>query len=189
MTSTLEKNIWSIFNEIIEPGTAENDTKVIWANQNIPESKVPNLDTDNDFYVTLDLISGPSRVGYPNREITGTDPDEKLVHTLNTIMTISVSVYARSTSAKTVDTIDTIQNGVYLETVKVKINSFGMAFSSTAGIIGVPLEEDNVWISRKTIDLVFLSTSSVQEDIDIIETVEVDGFDEGILTTPPAGGP
>ncbi len=189
MTSTLEQNIWSIFNEIIEPGTAEDDTKVIWANQNIPESRVPNLETDDDFYVTLDLISGPSRVGFPNRSITGTDPDEKLAHTLNTIMTISISVYARSTSAKTVDTIETIQNGVCLETVRTKINSFGMAFSNTVGIINADFEEDNIRIARKTIDFTFLSTSFVEEDIDIIETVEIDGLGAGVLVTPPAGRP
>ncbi len=189
MTSALEKNIWSIFNELIEPGTVEDDTKVIWANQNIPESEIPELAIDADFYVTLDLISGPSRVGHPSEEVTGIDPDEKLEHTLNTIMTVSVSVYARATSPKTADIMETIQKDIYLQRVKSVISGFGMAYSATAGITNVSFEEDNIRISRKMIDIVFLSTSKATEDVDIIETIEVDGFSEGILTIPPAGGP
>ncbi len=189
MTSALEKNIWSIFNQIIEPGVAENDTRVIYANQNIPQSEIPSLEGDDDFYVTLDLLSGPSRVGHANRVVSGVAPNEILTVTLNSIMTVSVSVYAKATSPKTADIMEKIQKSFYLETVQVLIKSFGMAYSATAGITNASFEEDNIRIALKTIDIVFLSKQEASEGIDIIDTIEVDGLGEGIQVIPPAGGP
>ncbi len=192
--SLLQRNIRRIFKAIIEPNVPENESRIVWANQNLREKKTPKLETDDDFLVTLQIISKPSRVGFPNQEVTGASPDEKLEHTINTIMTVSASVYSKPTSPKAEEIADQIQTDIHLERIQVLMRAANLSLSSSEGVTDEPFTEEDQWFARSVVDIILLSNKTAIEDIDIIEITTVKTTLEGVeqtpvLTIPPDGGP
>ena len=192
--SALQRNIRRIIRAIVEPNKPENKSRVVWANQNLREKKTPKLDTDDDFLVTLQIISKPSRVGFPNQEVTGAEPNEKLEHTINTILTLSVSVYSKPTSPKAGEVADQIQTDIHLERIQVLMRAANLSLSSSEGVTDEPFTEEDQWFARSVVDIILLSNKTAIEDIDIIETTKVkttfDGVEQTpVLTIPPDGGP
>lgn len=192
--SALQRSIRGFFREIIEPNIPENKTRIVWANQNLREKKTPKILIDDDFLVTLQIISKPSRVGFPNEEVVGTSPNETLEHTINTIMTVSASVYSLPTSSKSFDIAEKIQTGFHTEAVQVLMRAANLSLSSTDAVSDEPFTEEDIWLARSVIDVIMLGRQVVSEKIDIIETTTVkttiDGVEQTpVLTIPPDGGP
>jgi len=194
VSTPLQRNIRRIIRAIVEPDQPENESRIVWANQNLREKKTPKIKTLEDFLITLQIISKPSRVGFPNQEITGSSPNEKLEHTINTIMTVSVSVYSKPESPKAEEVADQIQSDIHLERIQVLMRAAKLSLSSSDAVSDEPFEEENQWFARSVIDLILLGNKKASENIDIIETTKVKTtFDEveqtPVLTIPPDGGP
>ena len=192
--SILQRNIIGFFREIIEPNTPKNKTRIVWANQNLREKKTPKILIDDDFLVTLQIISKPSRVGFPNEEVTSTSPNETLEHAINTILTVSASVYSLPASEKSFEIAEKIQIGFHKESVQALMRAANLSLSSTDAVSDEPFTEEDIWLARSVIDVIMLGQQKVTEKIAIIETTKVkttiDGVEQTpVLTIPPDGGP
>jgi len=194
VSTPLQRNIRRIIRAIVEPDKPENESRVVWANQNLREKKTPKIKILKDFLVTLQIISKPSRVGFPNQEVIGTSPNEKLEHTMNTIMTLSVSVYSKPESPKAEEIADQIQSDIHLERVQVLMRAAKLSLSTTEAVSDEPFTEEDQWVARSVVDIILLGNKKASEDIDIIETTTVkttiDGVEQTpVLIIPPDGGP
>lgn len=167
-----DEKIFSIVREILEKGVALADTRIFQAETNIPESR-KILTSPTDFYVTLEMLAGPSRVGHQDSRVIGDEPDEELENTFNTMMTSSISVYSiPGKASQAAATISTIRTAFYNETIKVFMKGIGIAYSSTQGVVRAGFKEDEFWIDRRVMDVIFLSTETDKEAVDIIDSTD-----------------
>lgn len=160
-----EDNLFSAVQPLIEPGVAEADSNVFWAQRKFTP---PNVNDGVSFYSTLQVISGPSELGMDQWEVTGTKPDEKATTSGDRVLTLQVKFIGEPAQAKA----SNLQSRMVLPVSTDSLQAFDFAFERSAGIVDGSLQEDNVWVQIRILDLILRTVESVEEDVDIIETAE-----------------
>lgn len=164
----LRKDVWEVISEIVEPLVAEADRKkTFYQNINNDLPKIPLDPTSNDFYVVLNISSGPSAVGQPIWDVVGTKPNEKRELTQIEEFTLSVQAYGFDAA----DRIRNIRDSLRLPTVTAKLSTRNLSVQVSQTINDVPRELDGVWTLSSILDIILFTKNVKTEDVDIIETV------------------
>ena len=165
----LRKDVHEIISEIVEPliPLHKDRKKTFYQNINNDLPKIPLDPTATDFYVVLNISSGPSAVGHPVHAITGVDPDEKIELTQFEEFTLSIQSYRFDSNTRVRDIRDTLKLPSFTSKLSVK----NLSIQTTASINDVPRELDGVWTISSILDIIMFTTNVKSEDLDIIETV------------------
>ncbi len=165
----LRKDVHEVISEVVEPSIPlhKERKKTFYQNINNNLPKIPIDPTSTDFYVVLNISSGPSAVGHPCHAITGTDPNEKAELTQFEEFTLSIQAYGFDSNTRVRDIRDTLK----LPSFTTKLSDKNLSIQTTASINDVPRELDGVWTTSSVLDIIIFTNNVKTEDSDIIETV------------------
>lgn len=163
--SALQVKLFAAIQPLIEPGVAEADSNVFWANKKFTP---PQVKDGSSTYQTLQVVSGPTMLGMDRWKETGDFPLEKATIEGDRVMTLSISFYGDTA----LDDAEALEDKMVSPNTTELFESLNLAFERSNGIIDAPINEDNVWIQCEVLDLILRTTKSSEEDIKTIRTVE-----------------
>ena len=138
----------------------------IWLNQNAPQPAAP--------YVTLNIISGPTKVGINDSQIFNNDT---MLYEITGVrlFSLDVNVYGRDSLQIATDLSLSIENpDVQAFFRQANITPYG----STPSVRDISQLLDTIIESRHMFELVFMAAYLMTTSTTYIETVEAQGIDD-----------
>jgi hypothetical protein len=166
---TVEFNLTAIQDKIfdwvntyskIKPTPTENETHIIWEEQDSPQPDSP--------YITLKIISGPNRVGSSD-EFQFDESAQKFK--LDGMRSLTLSIQAYGSSAH--DVLSRLQASLELPDTNDYFRSNDMSMYDYSGIEDITAELDTIMEKRAVMDVFFYIPFGGESEVSAIEQVEV----------------
>lgn len=150
-----------IYNWIKEElsGTEISPDKIVWLNQDAPRPTRP--------YVGLDPLSGPSQDGHDeSREVTPGFQDV----TGNRKMSFTILAYGENSDIL----MCRLHSSLEKSSTRARLSTYGIALIRQDDVRDITTKLDTRSETRYQFDVMFRVTSSIEDETNFIETVEVE---------------
>ena len=162
----------TIYDWITEDLGFEN---VIWGNSGVTQPAYP--------YISMVRTAGPVIEGNgfddKRQEYNATDDTLTIEYVGPRVFTISISAHMgegdayQIANARGTSLLGTIQSSILMEKTKSRMNLANIAIVSSENIIDSSVVVNGIWVFRGTLDLIMRATSSLLEEVGIVEKVQV----------------
>lgn len=139
----------------------------IWANQNKPQPDAP--------YVTLNIISGPTKLGMDDDMVWDSTASEFILAGQRQF-TLSIQAYGNDSISAMSDLLSSID----IPSIHTDLSNAKLAIANTPSILDLTAMLETTFEDRRGMDVQFYTVDNTSITLSSIERVEI----EGTLTTP-----